>query len=939
MPNIEGQKRWSAVRLLETHELARGGVNGNLNEQAKALADRTEFLMDEKASKAEIVQGVFEFETYAEFDAYKANLPLNCTVVIGEENNSGTGTWGIGNNIWNGSLLSKSAHDPYQKSINFVNNNPFFRPQIVPSNTNVNSLGNGFWIIPSDSVAATLTGLPPQLTQPRRGFIFAMTSGTTSYQKFTRDFSSNCEAYERTGNGKGWGGTEHAWLDWIPADLYSLEILLKNWASSNPKFKSRWLVADENVNDLPEGVFFASSTVIPTLLNFPTDEMTDPDAGGIIFCDKAPNGAMPYQKVIRYTSVNGHIEEIDRIGNGGSLGGSFAWLPWKKKVSTKDIEDLKAKDIDLQNQVNSKPNINCFKNTALTADGAFLHEATLSLDEYGVSVASMDTSKISSIFYDYDIDNRIFVSGQSITFEVNMLTDAVGSSGGDISIIAYRADGTQTGSTITTRGTKLNEWERLKAKMVLPSDSKKFRLRLIRRTGNTFVKFKQPGLISSAWESTFINYFGSGSSDPKPSLKNLFVAKNGNDSNPGTKSLPKLTIQAAINYLVGLNIDGRITILDSGWYRESVSNNSDLTIELVSARNKRASIIGSDQLSVSKTLGYTKVYQANLAAKPVGMGGARGAPMIFEWGTPYSVILDEDVHSLQRGETYRLPYTPMLEASSKEELDTISGNGKWWWENGIIYFSATDGSDALLKQYEARVRPCLTHNNGSIVIRRIDSYFSNSYGMSFNGISTVRDDCGVFGAFHNGFSDNANSTMSNRDMALQNGNDGFNGTVSGYEGTHNMETANQADYFDPYSALNGDDGCSFHIRGTCNIWGGLFEYNTKAGVVHVTGGGGNCYGTISRGQTNGFYTATPAPDGRNKSSMACFNTIAEKNTYDYRSADADLLCVGTMSDNPTGYGYYQTGTGKIVCKDAKYRGDASKMKYGNVVVENFETVT
>lgn len=120
MPNIEGQKRWSAVRLLETHELARGGVNGNLNEQAKALADRTEFLMDEKASKAEIAQGVFEFGTYSEFNAAKANLPLNCSVVINEENNTGTGSWGIGNNRWNGSVLAKSQFDPYQKSKNYT---------------------------------------------------------------------------------------------------------------------------------------------------------------------------------------------------------------------------------------------------------------------------------------------------------------------------------------------------------------------------------------------------------------------------------------------------------------------------------------------------------------------------------------------------------------------------------------------------------------------------------------------------------------------------------------------------------------------------------------------------------------------------------------------------------------------------------------------------
>lgn len=131
MANIQGQKKWSDVRLLETHELARGGINGNLNEQAKALADRTELLMDEKASKQEVVQGVYEFVTYAEFNAAKSNLPINCTVVIGESNNTGTGTWGIGNNSWNGSSLVKSTFDPLvmgkeytDTRIDFIDNMP-----------------------------------------------------------------------------------------------------------------------------------------------------------------------------------------------------------------------------------------------------------------------------------------------------------------------------------------------------------------------------------------------------------------------------------------------------------------------------------------------------------------------------------------------------------------------------------------------------------------------------------------------------------------------------------------------------------------------------------------------------------------------------------------------------------------------------------------------
>lgn len=145
MPNIEGQKRWSAVRLLETHELARGGVNGNLNEQAKALADRTEFLMDEKASKAEIVQGVFEFGTYSEFDAAKSTLPLNCTVVINEENTTSTGQWTIGNNLWNGTELKKSSFDPlvqskkyFDESIEIKNDKELYEASNNVTHININ---------------------------------------------------------------------------------------------------------------------------------------------------------------------------------------------------------------------------------------------------------------------------------------------------------------------------------------------------------------------------------------------------------------------------------------------------------------------------------------------------------------------------------------------------------------------------------------------------------------------------------------------------------------------------------------------------------------------------------------------------------------------------------------------------------------------------------
>ena len=69
MPNLDAQPGWVPVREIGI-ELARGGPDGNMNEQAKALLARTEYLKQEKANKSEIVQGVYEFGTYAEFIGY-----------------------------------------------------------------------------------------------------------------------------------------------------------------------------------------------------------------------------------------------------------------------------------------------------------------------------------------------------------------------------------------------------------------------------------------------------------------------------------------------------------------------------------------------------------------------------------------------------------------------------------------------------------------------------------------------------------------------------------------------------------------------------------------------------------------------------------------------------------------------------------------------------
>ncbi|AYA02334.1 SGNH/GDSL hydrolase family protein [Acinetobacter sp. WCHAc010034] len=121
MPNLEVQPGWPAARQLDRNEFASGGPDGNLNEHAKVFLARTEYLQQQKANKSEIVQGHYEFGTYAEFNLAKSGLPLNCTVIINEINSTGTGSWNQGSNRWNGSTLSKSENDPLEQSKEYTN--------------------------------------------------------------------------------------------------------------------------------------------------------------------------------------------------------------------------------------------------------------------------------------------------------------------------------------------------------------------------------------------------------------------------------------------------------------------------------------------------------------------------------------------------------------------------------------------------------------------------------------------------------------------------------------------------------------------------------------------------------------------------------------------------------------------------------------------------
>lgn len=229
----------------------------------------------------------------------------------------------------------------------------------------------------------------------------------------------------------------------------------------------------------------------------------------------------------------------------------------------------------------------------------------------------MNTSGVALVSYDVSSVSNIIDVGKTISFSAEIFCTATGTRGGDVSIQALSSSGSVLQSSASAYNTKTNEFEKITASLTLPVGTAKIRLRMINRNGvgNTLCKFRNATLIS---DYAFLKYINPTQQTGSNSSGIFFVSKSGSDSNNGTASAPFLTLQKALNSLPS---QGGIIELGGGFYRETATISSKGDIWIRSKRNERAVIFGSDQLVVSKSTGYTQVYQAPLSAKPVGMGG------------------------------------------------------------------------------------------------------------------------------------------------------------------------------------------------------------------------------------------------------------------------------------------------------------------------------
>lgn len=688
----------------------------------------------------------------------------------------------------------------------------------------------------------------------------------------------------------------------------------KLYADSNALFKPKYLTASDDLNNVPTGYYYFSTPPA----NTPVTKNT-PSAGSV-FCIN--NSGIAYQKYWHYKT----LEQFERVGNGGSS--SFVWGAWSPVISRAETTAMISSVTDI---ANSKANINVFSYSNLTSTGAERYQATLTVED-GSNVLNL-VGTTQSVFYLQDVDGYYLKEGDVITLSADAMSDGTAATGVDISMQFLDADNGNLGLTGASANTLIDTYERLFLSFKLPAGSKKVRIKLIKRTGSTYGKFKNVTISNADSAANTINAVTSKSGGGT----HFYVSKAGSDANTGTKEAPFLTIQRAVDSAVG---GGTVIVLDDEPYRESIITDSAAQITIKAVRNKRVNLFGSDKLVVTKTAGFTNIYQAPLVTKPVGMGVGRAQPIIAEWGTPSKVIPDAERHFLQRGKAHRLPYTEMFEVATKAELDTT--NGAWFWEAGVIYLSATDGGDATTKRYEARVRPTFTNSNGSVKLVNVTSWFSSFYGFEHTGVLTERINCEVFGSRHNGFADYANDTISHNDRAGGCGNDGFNGTVQVADiSLAESGTRLRATYFDPYGHDCGDDGISFHYRSDAIVYGGLFEHNVSSNVTHVTGAACACYNTVTHGSLYGFFanTAPSLDTERNVTTFRLVNTVASGAAINYRvGKDAHMECTNTLSINPSTMGYMRSDTGVMLLRNARNIGDPLKISSGNPTIQNGDLV-
>lgn len=407
---------------------------------------------------------------------------------------------------------------------------------------------------------------------------------------------------------------------------------------------------------------------------------------------------------------------------------------------------------------------------------------------------------------------------------------------------------------------------------------------------------------------------------PAPTAPPAFVhvATTGNDSSAGTAAAPLATLQAAVNKLGG---NGSI-YLASGDYMAQRIDPATVTGR-IAIIGKRAAAPNYDRMprinlgikvtGVTKTAGYTKVYQATV---PNGLPSQLAN---FNWAyqdgvpDPRTAIAGGDRQPQHRGRSYRLADMCKLRTTSATtlsaalaEIEASSDTDPLaFFDSGILYFSIVGGGDATaaniyLDSYNGLFNAADRETTGAIEIVGLEVRYG---GLNLTPFRTAYlDEVRVFGSRANAV-DYSVLRFGTLETACA-------GSAAGVAGDGlNGHSGGKCWGMDLYSHDNQDDGFSDHEGCSSRLFGGLAEANGGTALAPA-------YGSDHLA-TNFVSQRNQAVAGRKPAAFTVVGQPSGSNTAD-DGYDTSARWIGCISiGDRAGFLDGGTGTSRAVCAACK----------------------
>ena len=443
--------------------------------------------------------------------------------------------------------------------------------------------------------------------------------------------------------------------------------------------------------------------------------------------------------------------------------------------------------------------------------------------------------------------------------------------------------------------------------------------------------------VVSLVDASINTYFTENITNAKE-LKTAYVSNIGSDSNVGDSAHPLYTVNKA------LERGAERIMLAAGDYRQQIdlSKSKSGRVELLKASETGRVFFRPTNIhlatSETKVDGYTKVYKA---ASAITL--ASDNKWIFQRNVEdeSTAINNAERMPQQRGVRVRLANTVIKKCSSAtlaDALDEIDNADtyKWFYDNGYYYYSrpTTVNSGQPLAYSDGTKLFVNATNVNTIIMTGIDTQFMPI--NIDNTVDSIISDCSasfVYGGGAITYDYALNATLVRCEAAAA-----FSGSIGdginahGKTGGSAIAKKTTGKLIDCWSHDNNDDGFSDHECCESEVYGGLYEYNGKAGITPSYGSHCKCIGVYSRKNYNGFYYTGQASSTEQGvyGQIECVDCIAEANTRGTSQNNAGYLLDSTGNravlincksiDNAIGY-YPSSGTLMTMIDCGSY-GDA-----------------